>query len=168
MFTMAKSASNAMTTRSGANQTLNMVKSPAMKRAYTSEVTVRNTTPMMNTFLREPVWSVRASSTPSTHSEQGLKPSTKAISAVLRASDCVARSTDPMKGTPIRPDAAPAAGGAGAGAGSAGGGAVTGVGTAVAAGVMTPAPASGQPVRTQASTVAAISAPMESSLKPTQ
>lgn len=43
---------------------------------------------MMNTFLREPVWMVSASSTESTHSEQGLKPSTNAINAVLSTNDC--------------------------------------------------------------------------------
>ncbi len=44
-------------------------------------------------FFPEPVWMVMASSMESAHSEQGLKPSTSAIKAVLTPRDRLERST---------------------------------------------------------------------------
>src|SRR5512136_2561042 len=101
MFTTAKNNATSATTTWIHPRKLTKVKtvnSPAMNNTYTSEVTARKTMPMMNTFLREPVCSVRASRIESTHSEQGLNPSTKAMRAVLTIRDCAARLTGPISG----------------------------------------------------------------------
>ncbi len=57
-----------------------------------------NTKPTIRIFLREPVCKVMESSIVSTQIEQGLNPSMKAISKVLRKSDCSERLTSPRSG----------------------------------------------------------------------
>ena len=61
-------------------------------------VTIRKVNPTTRIFLREPLCSVSASSTLSTHKEQGLKPSTKPMMAVLRAAIPFSRLTCPING----------------------------------------------------------------------
>ena len=75
-------------------------------------VTVRKTRPTISTFLRDPVCKVSASNIVKTHTEQGLKPSTNAIRAVLRASGWAARSTAPIHGSTVVPATAATATGA--------------------------------------------------------
>src|SRR5659263_420239 len=109
MLTTANTrATRATSTRTqGAMLTLvKNVKRPAMNSAQTSAVTKMKTKPMITVLRREPVRSVSASSTESTHSEQGLKPSTSAISAVVTTSDCLPASTSPNTGSVMTSEAA--------------------------------------------------------------
>src|SRR5659263_374128 len=131
------------------------------------------TKPMITVLRREPVRSVSASSTESTHSEQGLKPSTSAISAVVTTSDCLPASTSPNTGSVMTSEAAfepssvGAAGDVGAGLGTAVAPSVVVAPSGESRGSMTPAPASGQPSATQAATASSTSR-CNASFQPTQ
>lgn len=134
MLITAKPVANSATTTRTQGVTVTMEKtenSPAMNSAYTSAVTKMYTNPITAMVRRDPVRNVRASSIDGTHNEQGLNPSTAAMSAVVTARECVPTSTSPMSGSEITSVCV------GGGVGS---GAPDGPGS------KTPAPASGHPV----------------------
>jgi len=167
MFTAAKpSATSATRTRTqGATfTTVNTVNIPAMNSAYTRAVTKMKTRPTITVFRREPDRRVRASSTESTHSEHGLKPSTSAMSAVVTMRDWWATSTRPKIGRSMVP-------GSGSGSTTGGVGEALGagaVGSAVSTGDTMPAPASGHPEARHVVTAASSCGPVTVSENPTQ
>ena len=75
--------------------------SPSMNSPYTAAVTARKTMPTRRVRPREPVRTIRPIRKVSTHSEQGLKPSTTAMAAVTAKAGRAAKEIAPNQGRSI-------------------------------------------------------------------